>query len=130
MAWSDAQKTCQSEKGNLATIENSSLNKFIEEMVNKEKVEYPWIGAYLISLPDKEWGWIDGSPFNYANWDEDGTQWAVQPEYNENEKCVEFVNGKWHDFVCSFKRSFVCSYNEGKELFLIVLIFLKNTMYS
>ena len=86
----------------MVTIESSDVNKFVEGMVTTSKVEYPWIGGYLVSSSKKDFAWIDGSAFAYQNWD------SGQPIYNDKEGCVEIVNGKWHDFVCSFKRAFVC----------------------
>ena len=78
-------------------------------MIVKTPVEYPWIGAYLFSAELKEFKWIDGTPFVYENWDTD------QPIYNPREGCVEFVNGKWHDFPCDFPRAFICQKIEGND---------------
>jgi len=105
--WKEAQAICQEEGSNLASIISSSNNKFIEELIVKTPVEYPWIGAYLFSAELKEFKWIDGTPFVYQNWDTD------QPIYNPREGCVEFVNGKWHDFPCDFPRAFICQKIEG-----------------
>ena len=93
----------------MVTIESSDVNKLVEGMVTTSQVEYPWIGGYLVSSSNKVFAWIDGSAFAYENWD---LTWNngkdPQPDYNDNEGCVELVNGKWHDFVCSFKRAFIC----------------------
>jgi len=105
--WKEAQAICQEEGSNLASIISSSNNKFIEELIVKTPVEYPWIGASLFSSELKEFKWIDGTPFVYENWDTD------QPIYNPREACVEFVNGKWHDFLCDFPRAFICQKIEG-----------------
>ena len=102
-SWNEAQNDCQRVSSNLVTISSISVNTFVKEMVKTSRVDNPWIGGYLVSATNQDFGWIDGSPFSYENWDRD------QPIYNDAEKCVEIVNGKWHDFTCSFQRAFVCS---------------------
>ena len=67
------------------------------------------MGAYLFSAELKEWKWIDGTPFEFENWDID------QPIHNPAEGCVEFVNGKWHDFPCDFPRAFICQKTNGNN---------------
>lgn len=101
-SWDEAQDICRTEGSNLATIDSSNTNEFVEELLVRTPVEYPWIGAYLVSAELKEWKWIDGTPFEFENWDID------QPIHNPAEGCVEFVNGKWHDFPCDFPRAFIC----------------------
>merc|ERR1719317_929594 len=109
--WKEAQAICQEEGSNLASVISNSNNNFIEELIVKTPVEYPWIGASLFSSELKEFKWIDGPPFVYENWDTD------QPIYNPRETCVEFVNGKWHDFPCDFPRAFICQKFEGTLVF-------------
>jgi hypothetical protein len=74
------------------------VNTVVKEMVKTSGVDNPWIGGYLVSTTNQEFSWIAGSPFSYENWAQDDAK-----------KCVAIVNGKWHDFPCSFQRAFVCS---------------------
>ena len=67
---------------------------------------------FLLFTPVSNFHWIDGSNFTFKNWapneskDEDGT-------FN----CVEMnkSQGNWNDYICDYKREFVCEMNKSEQ---------------
>ncbi|XP_053272620.1 macrophage mannose receptor 1 [Pleuronectes platessa] len=110
MNWTEAQSYCREKYTDLVTIENTEEMKKLYDTVSaaghSSKV---WIGLYS----HIDWKWSDGfnqSGAEYRNWSESA------PNYKDaNQLCVNFKgNGKWHDYRCNVRRSFVC-YNGTLE---------------
>ena len=61
-----------------------------------------WIGGERVGK--NSFKWIDGSEFDYENWD------TNEPNnVDGKENCMEtYPNGRWNDLPCDFSRPFVC----------------------
>jgi hypothetical protein len=75
----DAQLAAEKKGGHLATILSKEENEFVFKLADDEKYwgtdEYngygPWLGGYQdgeATDPAKDWNWITGEPWKYANW--------------------------------------------------------------
>jgi hypothetical protein len=85
--WTNAQSTCVSNGGNLASIPDAATNTFIKNAV---------ITSISIGFTDQvtegNFLWIDGSPVTYTNWN------AGEPNNSGNEDYVQIYNtGVWND---------------------------------
>jgi len=99
--WHDAQQTCQTEGGNLVTVDTPKINNIL-----KSERGRLWIGASDL----KEEGifvWTNGKPLSYNNW----APGEPNNYGRRGEDCVE-VNfrapGLWNDNGCNKKRKFMC----------------------
>ncbi|XP_039659382.1 type-2 ice-structuring protein-like isoform X2 [Perca fluviatilis] len=115
--WSDAEKNCQSFKGNLASVHSIEEYHFIQMIIKQQTHGYPmtWIGGHD-SPKNNVWFWSDGRPFYFTFW------CAGQPNNSGgNQGCIRMNAGEhncWDDFMCSGKLPSVCARNpeESPEL--------------
>lgn len=104
--WSDARRTCQNLGGDLAVIKSADENKFIFDLVKKQKTVTTygaWLG--LNRKADNKFYWVDGTP-------EAGqySAWARGEPNSVSEKCGHMYGttsrqGKWNDAGCQFSYS-------------------------
>uniref|UniRef100_A0A9J8CA29 C-type lectin domain-containing protein n=1 Tax=Cyprinus carpio carpio TaxID=630221 RepID=A0A9J8CA29_CYPCA len=92
--WTEAQRYCREKYTDLATS------------VNGEGFQLVWIG--LQKTGRDEWQWSSGEPALYLNWDH------TQPEGRDY--CAMMRNGRWHDFPCSYTKTFICNNSKCKHL--------------
>ena len=98
----DAQNTCKSQGGSLATARTASQNAFIQSLVT----DNTWLGLYDGEV-EGEWHWAD-------TWTQvDGwTNWADgQPNNYGNQDCgiiYKKSDWKWADVKCSGSYGFIC----------------------
>lgn len=104
ISWTDAKERCELMGGHLVTIADEGEQLFVESIIQEyQDVDNFWTGGYLDKYSG-EWVWIDGTPFEYTNWD-DG-----QPDFHQNEEFyIRLTNkdiyydtwianmGKWND---------------------------------
>ena len=59
--------------------------------------------GYIHLRLSADYGWSDGTPFDYLNW-------ADAEPNNDEERCVEMYAGsrRWNDQVCDSERGYVC----------------------
>lgn len=107
MSWYSAKATCEILGGHLATVSNSSENDAITSIVKDGYIDGYWLGA-----TDEEtegvWKWIDGSNWNYTNWE------SGEPNNQNNQDYLQiYPNGKWDDeeVDSSSKEGFICEYD-------------------
>ncbi|XP_062283176.1 galactose-specific lectin nattectin-like [Scomber scombrus] len=106
--WADAERTCTSYGGNLASIRSIAERNFIRELIrNKAKVEKTtWIGGYD-KVKENVWLWSDGSHFDFEGWGK-----GEPNNHSGGEGCMEINwDGKnvVNDIKCHVKRSFICA---------------------
>ncbi|XP_039630077.1 deleted in malignant brain tumors 1 protein-like [Polypterus senegalus] len=106
-SWIDAELHCLSLGGNLASVLNSSANKFITSLIKSRDVTSPvtWLGG-SDAVRESTWLWTDGSRWNYSNWNSGDPNNA-----GGNEKCIHInfkVQGGWNDKDCTELYPFVC----------------------
>jgi hypothetical protein len=107
--WDDAQAYCQALGATSAIVPNAAAQAFLHAEVGEG---WFWLGA--VQDPDEgPWRWIDGMPFDYANW---GT---TQPDDTApGQDCVRLTfgiigdgwfDGAWDDFFCDDPHRMLCS---------------------
>ncbi|XP_039878719.1 rhamnose-binding lectin-like [Simochromis diagramma] len=105
--WTDAESSCQTLGGNLASYHSTAEYTFIRELIYTAAGSYPttWVGGN-----DREtetvWKWSDGSQFDFTNWG------SGQPDNSGGDQdCME-INRGGRDYVndkgCDSQRWFVC----------------------
>ncbi|XP_026010645.1 L-rhamnose-binding lectin SML-like [Astatotilapia calliptera] len=104
--WTDAESSCQTLGGNLASFHSTAEYTFIRELTRTAAGSYTraWVGGN-----DREtetvWKWSDGSQFDFTNWGNG------QPDNSGGgEDCMEInFNGDYvNDQRCNSQRGFVC----------------------
>ncbi|KAM7411148.1 hypothetical protein PAMA_021230 [Pampus argenteus] len=105
-AWTDAEHTCISVGGNLASIHNADENVFLARLIERVSGRrlHTWVGGYD-AVKEGTWQWSDGSRFDYV-------RWAIREPNNLGvENCVEmnFGGNYWNDLKCYYPRPFVCA---------------------
>lgn len=106
LKWSDARRTCQNLGGDLAVIKSADENKFIFDLVKKQKTVTTygvWLGLYRKA--DNKFYWVDGTP-------EAGqySAWAKGEPNSFYEKCAHMYGatsrqGTWNDKECNMSYS-------------------------
>uniref|UniRef100_A0AC34Q770 C-type lectin domain-containing protein n=1 Tax=Panagrolaimus sp. JU765 TaxID=591449 RepID=A0AC34Q770_9BILA len=97
---------CQKISGSLLSIQNIAINTWIQSQAAKlfAPLGYNsfWIGANAFNAAT--WAWIDGSPFEYQNW-QNGL-----PATDVSHICgAEYASdGTWFASICNTERPFVC----------------------
>ncbi|KAF1389664.1 hypothetical protein PFLUV_G00075810 [Perca fluviatilis] len=108
--WSDAEKNCQSLKGNLASVHSIQEYQFIQMIITQQTHANPmtWIGGTACQK-HSNWFWSDGRPFSFTFWcagepnNAGGNQGCLRMNYGEH-NC-------WDDIQCSDKLPSVCARN-------------------
>ena len=103
MTWTEARDACEAVGGHLAAVSSEEEQTFVCDIIKSSKQANMWIGGYY-SEADEEWRWVDGSEWDYTNWDD------PQPDnYTGDEFCLRMKNrskkyqnweaadGKWND---------------------------------
>ncbi|XP_043985408.1 L-selectin-like [Gambusia affinis] len=104
MNWTEAQSFCRKQHSDLASIRNESENQQVQQLVPAgTKV---WAGLYRDG-----WKWSAGSrsSFSYRR--------RTEPN-NKEKKCVLATFdalGKWEDWRCDVKKTFICSSSESSS---------------
>ncbi|XP_078062688.1 hepatic lectin-like [Mustelus asterias] len=98
--WLEAQRSCASMDANLVVINKAEEQMFVARWLQGK---YHWIGL-SDSVSEGDWRWVDGTDYTSSVkfWDNN------QPN-GEDENCVTmFIEGKWHDWPCSFNHLLIC----------------------
>lgn len=125
-SWESEKNYCESMGGHLLTINSEDEQMFIEELISNYQIINPLcsnelhIGGYF-STKDDEWHWVDGSKFNYTNWD------VNQPDYYDNEDKIS-INavtqhdtwnqnfGYWNDIDGDVPKYFICEWDHRGDV--------------
>uniref|UniRef100_A0A669C0I4 Mannose receptor, C type 1b n=1 Tax=Oreochromis niloticus TaxID=8128 RepID=A0A669C0I4_ORENI len=109
--WSDAQKACRKEGGDLVSIRNVEDQSFIISQLGYASTDELWIGLNDRNR-ERLFVWSDHSPVSYTSWD------SREPTVtSEQEDCVLIrgENGNWADRVCEEKHGFICMKTSDSE---------------
>ncbi|MBQ4273992.1 MAG: hypothetical protein IJB94_03340 [Clostridia bacterium] len=107
-SWFDAYAKCTDLGGHLATItseqEQTFITSYLSTLGYSSRV---WVGGYAI---DKQWYWITGEPFDYANFakgqPEDGKIFEMFLHINYNNS-----TNQWNDFKAQGKYAYLCEFD-------------------
>lgn len=104
ISWIYAKEYCELMGGHLATVADEE-EQYVVEMLSTQSPEFDnfWIGGYL-DKKTKKWMWVDGTEFDYTNWDDNQPDFHRSEEYyiRFTNKDVNYENwtahmGKWND---------------------------------
>lgn len=118
MTWEEARTYCESQGGQLATIENQEQMDTITALLEENQVKTVWLGATNFSEGD-DFQWLTGEPVQFA-------AWAIGEPNNESGEehyLMMYQKGEegwvWNDTVrngmTSFEQTscgFVCQWDE------------------
>ncbi|XP_068605802.1 galactose-specific lectin nattectin-like [Brachionichthys hirsutus] len=108
MSWANAESSCISAGGNLASIHTEEEYTFIRDVVLQATGQNAttWVGGYD-APEDGKWFWSDGKHFNFTYWGKN------EPSNKDGkEHCMEInFAGRNHvnDQDCLDKNSFICA---------------------
>ncbi|XP_034742576.1 macrophage mannose receptor 1-like [Etheostoma cragini] len=109
--WSDAQKACRKEGGDLVSIRNVEDQSFVISQLGYASTDELWIG-----LNDKKteglFDWIDHSAVSFTSW-----EFGKPSVFTDQEDCVLIrgENGNWADRMCDEKHGFICMKMSASE---------------
>ncbi|XP_041658949.1 macrophage mannose receptor 1-like [Cheilinus undulatus] len=100
LSWPDASAHCAANGGSLASIEDPSEEKFIENHLKmyKDSQSAFWIGLYRTHRG--QWLWLDRRALDYTNWDHG------EP-YDRRYAALKISDGKWMSAMGQ-RRGFIC----------------------
>ncbi|XP_050957223.1 ladderlectin [Labeo rohita] len=103
--WVTAEKNCQKEDANLASVRSKLENDFLTSLL-PSTFTLCWIGAHD-GEQEKAWLWSDGSAYDYTNW------CSGEPNNSGSvEHCAEITWSSrhcWNDRTCSHSIGYVCA---------------------
>ncbi|CAL8398736.1 unnamed protein product [Arctogadus glacialis] len=99
----DAREVCHQKNGELAVITGENERKFLWKQINRGSWGQFYIGL-TVNL-DKSFSWVDGTPLNYAAWEQNEPNFA-----NNDENCVTIYKsmGYWNDINCGVELPSIC----------------------
>lgn len=73
MNWINAERTCESLGGHLATVTSAEENAACKKILTKEGIANTqttpvWLGAENLMSLDYSWRWVTGENFSYTHW--------------------------------------------------------------
>uniref|UniRef100_UPI00398EDA39 lymphocyte antigen 75 isoform X1 n=1 Tax=Pristiophorus japonicus TaxID=55135 RepID=UPI00398EDA39 len=105
LSWNEARLSCQSQGGDLLSVADPEVQKYIAEQPNVPKKM--WIGLNQLNVAGG-WQWSDGTPLVFANFD-DG---ALGLFYHLEESSCAIMNfesdGRWQTSPCEAALPYVC----------------------
>ncbi|XP_035764282.1 secretory phospholipase A2 receptor-like, partial [Neolamprologus brichardi] len=104
--WSEASTTCVAHGGMLASIEDSSEQKFLEINLRTFQDGYTsfWIGLFKKQYKE-EWLWVDRTAMGYTNWAE-GQPFNMSFGLRTGE--ISTSDGTWKDIEIWDYRPYIC----------------------
>ncbi|XP_039999154.1 macrophage mannose receptor 1-like [Xiphias gladius] len=109
--WTNAQKACRKENGDLASIRNVEDQSFVISQVGYASTDELWIG-----LNDRTteglFEWSDHSTVSFTSW-----EFGKPDVATDAEDCVLIrgQNGNWADRSCDEKHGFICMKQSDTE---------------
>ncbi|XP_026530148.1 secretory phospholipase A2 receptor-like [Notechis scutatus] len=105
--WDSFQFVCGWLHGDIATIQSSQEQEFIQNRIKKiSKKSSNWWIALRSEIPSEEFQWTDGSPLLYQNWAGD----KDRPKRTQGQKCafISSQTGQWGFANCTTSLPCVC----------------------
>ncbi|XP_077371345.1 macrophage mannose receptor 1-like [Festucalex cinctus] len=102
-AWEQAEDTCRSIGGHLASIWDNDEQSWLISQIGQQHF---WIGL-ADRIQEGNWRWTDGSPLAFQDW------YTNEPNNGGgNEHCGEmagsWASGHWNDQPCSSTLKYIC----------------------
>ncbi|XP_017266596.1 macrophage mannose receptor 1-like [Kryptolebias marmoratus] len=109
--WSDAQRECRKEGGDLVSIRNVEDQSFIISQLGYASNDELWIGLNDRTI-EGLFDWSDHSTVTFTSWD-----FGEPTVSSEDEDCVliKGENGNWADHSCREKHGFICMKQSSTE---------------
>uniref|UniRef100_A0A3Q2X2U7 Mannose receptor, C type 1b n=1 Tax=Haplochromis burtoni TaxID=8153 RepID=A0A3Q2X2U7_HAPBU len=114
--WQEASTSCVAHGGMLASIEDSSEQKFLEINLRTFQDGYTsfWIGLFK-KQHKEEWLWLDKTVISYTNWAEgQPVNGSRLPRRGE----ISTSDGTWTDIGMWVQRPYICKIQKGKIIFI------------
>ncbi|XP_059201160.1 macrophage mannose receptor 1-like [Centropristis striata] len=110
-SWSDAQKECRKEEGELVSIRNVEDQSFVISQLGLGTTDEVWIGLNDIRT-EGLFDWSDHSAVTFTSW-----AFGEPSVSTVTEDCVliKGENGFWADRVCDEKHGFICMKQSATE---------------
>nr|XP_046265197.1 macrophage mannose receptor 1-like [Scatophagus argus] len=102
--WSEAQKECRKEGGDLVSIRNVEDQSFVISQLGYASTDELWIGLNDI-MTEGLFDWSDHSTVTFTSW-----EYGKPTISTDAEDCVLITgeNGNWADRSCDEKHGFIC----------------------
>nr|XP_011422437.3 macrophage mannose receptor 1 isoform X2 [Crassostrea gigas] len=102
--WSDAREICQSNGGDLASIESQQEQYYVSAKIRNLNSVAMWIGINDRGTENR-FMWTDGSPVAYLHWGN-----GEPNNYRHNEDCgaIFTTTSYWNDYPCGNRNGFIC----------------------
>ncbi|XP_040004686.1 galactose-specific lectin nattectin-like [Xiphias gladius] len=105
-SWSDAEHTCLTIGGNLASIHTAEEHFFVRSLIYRSTGRYrvSWVGGFD-SVKEGDWLWTDGSRFDYKRWS------VSKPSKLNVDHCLvmNWNRNYWNNWQCRRFLPFLCS---------------------
>ena len=109
LPFAQAEKSCVTKGGHLASILSETQQNEVEEEVREEGYSsYFWIGGRRRSSTDDTFEWSDGSA-----WSEYNDHYSGYVESN-GYRCL-YVSSYWYFWACSYAMPYVCQFPQTKQ---------------
>uniref|UniRef100_A0A8C4SNC7 C-type lectin domain-containing protein n=1 Tax=Erpetoichthys calabaricus TaxID=27687 RepID=A0A8C4SNC7_ERPCA len=110
--WLEAQKACEKQKANLASVDHTYEQAFLAGAVLQGRTD-AWIGLSRDVRGNESYSWTDGWPVFYTHWG------PGEPTNLAGEGCVTMhsaplFHGTWNDTSCNAKHAYICKISKGK----------------
>ncbi|XP_068459604.1 macrophage mannose receptor 1-like isoform X2 [Clinocottus analis] len=109
--WSEAQKECRKETGDLVSIRNVEDQSFVISQLGYASTDELWIGLNDI-MTEGLFEWSDHSTVSFTSWD-----FGKPTVATDSDDCVLITGkkGNWADRSCSDKHGFICMKQSATE---------------
>ncbi|KAM8849999.1 macrophage mannose receptor 1-like isoform 1-T1 [Spinachia spinachia] len=109
--WSNAQKECRKEAGDLVSIRHLEDQSFVISQLGFASTDELWIGLNDIKT-EGLFDWSDHSTVSFTSW-----EYGKPFTFTEEDDCVLIrgENGNWADRSCSEKHGFICMKQSSTE---------------
>ncbi|XP_041804547.1 macrophage mannose receptor 1-like [Chelmon rostratus] len=109
--WSDAQRECRKEEGDLVSIRNVEDQSFVISQLGYASTDELWIGLNDIRT-EGLFDWSDHSIVSFTSW-----KFGTPAVSTDAEDCVLITgeNGNWADRSCDEKHGFICMKKSAAE---------------
>uniref|UniRef100_A0A3Q3W748 Uncharacterized protein n=1 Tax=Mola mola TaxID=94237 RepID=A0A3Q3W748_MOLML len=109
--WSNAQKVCRKEGGDLVSIRNVEDQSFVISQLGFASNDKLWIGLNDIKT-ERLFDWSDHSTVSFTSW-----AFGKPSVSSDAEDCVLITgeNGNWEDSSCEEKNGFICMMQSATE---------------
>ncbi|RWS05816.1 low affinity immunoglobulin epsilon Fc receptor-like protein, partial [Leptotrombidium deliense] len=97
LKFDEAQNYCKSLNASMVSIHSKEENDFVSQLMKTGGI---WLAGQQERIKSSKFNWIEGSEFNYTNWDESQKRpLFTQSNYSSCIAMAEY--GYWYDERCS-----------------------------